>query len=249
MDSHFTFFDRSCSHELTNEIDGFLTCISCGLVIEHQVFESSVKKSDFNHPVLNDPHSHPLISNSKLSNSTPFFKQTQKPSKDIETLKEMLNRDLFSVEVFNLAHELILKWQKAKIPYKKSHLPYAVYFASKSLDFPINPRTLSKYLNIGVKEIFRLEKILPLKNDFSPIKYIFKFGETLKIKFKDLKKCESQCLKLSKNLCIQPVILATSIIVYNFPNIDIQFLCEISHVSMNTIKKWTSLFDELLQEN
>lgn len=230
METSFSLHN-SCKHDQSYEIDGFLTCILCGRVINEQVFENNLTNCDLICPP--SPPS-PIFENAAFSYTT----------KEKNLLTEMLNRDFFSKEVYHTAYGLIQKWQKEKIVYKKYHTPYSIYFASKIHDYPICMKTISNFLGVDLKEIFKLQKIIPLKRDISPSRYIFKFGKILHINFQNLKIAENLANRLYENLAIQPLILAISILIYLNPKIDVAYLCNISHVSYATIKKWMKIFHD-----
>lgn len=227
MESDSTI-SNSCKHEQSFEIDGFLTCILCGIVIDEQIYENPIKNKN----------SLPQITSYTLVNSPPSY------SRERVLLEEMLNRDYLSSEVCNTALHLIEKWGKENVMLKKFHLPYSIYYASKIKNFPICIKTISNFLGIDIKEFLKLEKNLPLKNEISPSKYIFKFGKILKLHFSQINECKNTAKILYEILTIQPIILAASVIFFKHPQINVEYLSKVTHVSIVTIKKWVKIFHE-----
>lgn len=215
-----------CEHHHTGDIEGFNTCFLCGLVLQEQVYEMNFGS------IMNSLDNE---NKSKLN-----IKMEKKIKKDILILEEMYERDFFSFDVLEESKIFIKKWAQDKVPFSNLHCAYSIYFSSKKLNFPILLHQISSFLNISLKDIYRLEKIIPCKESILPSRYVNKFGGILNISFQDIKQISSHADYLILTTNINPICLAISMIYSKIPNLDIKTLSSISNISIPSIIKWKS---------
>lgn len=220
-----------CDHNLTDDIEGFNTCLLCGLVLHEQSYVM-----DFG-SILES-------SGNEIKSEKSCKMKKNRNKNDFCLLKEMYERDFFSFEVLQLSKSYIKKWAEDKIPFSKFHCAYAVYFSSKKLNFPILIHQISSFLNISLKDIYRLEKIIPCKESILPSKYVNKFGGILNIPYSDIKQICYHVDHLISTTNISPICLAISMIYSKIPNLEIKTLSAISYTSIPSIVKWKTIFEK-----
>lgn len=221
---------KQCDHKYTDDIEGFNTCLLCGLVLYEQVFmNTNLHDSNFENR-----------KNLECSKQ----KSHKRLSQNKQLLKEMYNRDFFSYEIYCHSKILIEKWLNEKVPFVKYHSAYAVYYSSKLLNFPIIIHQILSFLNIDIKEFFRLEKIIPSEKSILPSKYVNKFGGILKISYPLIHKISILADKLILKTNITPICLAISLIYISNKSLDVSYLSLISYVSIPSIKKWSKILKD-----
>lgn len=220
---------EKCGHKYSSDIDGFNTCIQCGLVLSSQ---------NFLEPQYENERKEIFGDKQKNIDRIKFEKKFRN---DILLLKEMYSRDFFSYEVYQQSKILLRKWLDENQPFSKFHCAYSVYYASKMLNFPILMFQIILFLNIEFKDVYRLEKILPNKEIIQPSKYVNKFGGILNIPYKNIVLISEIADNLISKTNINPICLAICLLYNKISSLNIKTLSQISNISIPTIKKWNKI--------
>ena len=236
--------NQTCAHPFTNEVDGFLTCVGCGLVLENSIFldENSSKKKCLWNEIIEEKYSRFYEKNEDKKNEN--FKNIVRLKSKILLLREMYERDFFSLQILHEAENLLTLWKKNKVPFSNFHCAYSIYFASKKNNFPLIFNQITSFLNINEKDVLRLEKILPTHTIIPSSKFVNKFGAIMKVPYKDIVKISKISDILFEKINISSPVLAVSLIFYFFPSLNLLFLSRISNVSQPTIKKWVKILSQ-----
>ena len=214
-----------CEHENQAEVEGYLTCIDCGHVVSESVFECDTQSITF------------LKSEEPLDNSA------------LDLLNEIYHKDIISKELLDLCILHIKKWSKEKLPLRKYHTCFAIYYCSRMIDFPISLCEISKLFQIPPKKICLLEKFVPRLKQLSPHSFLSKYCAMLKISFHEERKMRELCEIIDRNLNIQPSIAAAVLISIIDGKYSISQISNVSLVTIQTIRKWRKIFTLYLPKN
>lgn len=231
--------NSQCLHTQTRDLDGFHVCISCGLVLDNLVFCPYDLKKTF---VLNESLSCDQNIEYICEKNTPNHsedKKYKKISKKKSELYEIYQKNFINFEVYQLCVYLVEKWIDLKIPLEKYHIIYSVYYASRKLGLPISLKEISIFFQISIKQICRLEKILPITNNLNTEDFIFKYCSILSIPYIKAKKCLLTLGNVKKNLDIPDCILAACIIFHTNPELSLSKICSLCNISEYSLNKWT----------
>jgi len=214
-----TFDIKQCKHLNIHEIDGFNTCIDCGIVLDTMVFEkSNINKEERSHSTI------PKIKNS--------------------ILYELYSKNKISKDLMLLCDEYIIKWYKQKIPLRKHHVYFSLYYCSRKINFPLSLKEISKIFNVSVKKICILEKFIPIEYVFSPYEYIVKYCKSLSLKEIDIKNIYQRYQSIESMINKRIHVLIASLIFLYKPELKIRNISSITHVTEHSIKKCSIFLKE-----
>jgi transcription initiation factor TFIIIB Brf1 subunit/transcription initiation factor TFIIB len=237
---------KQCMHDINGEKDGFIVCFECGLILENHVYESGVIENRVNDIFL------PPLSLTSIK-----FTANKHKIEDVymtnlcDNLNEICARNLISHEVKNLCVFYIKHWKDKKIPYRKDHLYYAIYYCCRLKNYPFSLKEICNYFKISTKNISRLEKIIPLENSafLSCGNYVEKYCSRFELSYTAIQKVKEVCLILEQNYNIQPVILIGCVISVLHADITQKSITNKLNISPATIKKWKDVVSNFLQDS
>jgi len=179
-----------CEHNYCVEQDGFQTCFNCGLVIDTLTFE---------------------INNTPIS----IESKHRELENDISILLEMHERDMISKNVVDFAIKTIREWNKDNIGIKKYSLPFALYYATRTLNYPLTLFEICDFFQVSLKKISKMEKIFNFSKTLSGKVYAEKFCRLLDIKYQTIKVIKDQCKYFENILNLQPLTILSALIKIN----------------------------------
>ena len=199
----------ACNHYETN-VDDTIVCFYCKKVLNNIVFSPS---------------------------SSIKYENENENTDENDIIFELLGKNIITKKVLIDAKHFQEKWCKLKIPLKKYHKAYSIYYACKHNNFPLSVKEIAFYFQTSVKNILKCEKYI--KNDFNQyaIDFLNLFSVHLGLTFMDQKIIEKTIYFYEKKIQKSPSMTTASCILLTFPNIDKKKLCEISYLSIGAIMK------------
>lgn len=212
---------EDCSHINTLERDGYYLCSDCGLILDDCVYSNDVKFEDYD-----------------------SYQEFSKENSD-SILYEMLERNMISKQVLDLAEIFLKKWGKDDRPKKSLHTVFSIYCASRQLDYPITLKELCDFFQVSIKKISEMESIFGFRKMNNVFTYIEKYCGILGINFKDQKIIRSKCELFEKKKSIQPIILLACVIyIFGKGKWTYKDLANIFNVCEQSVKKWVKYFNQ-----
>jgi transcription initiation factor TFIIIB Brf1 subunit/transcription initiation factor TFIIB len=217
-----------CTHQYNGEKDGLIVYFDCGLVIDNFTFEHEHNYEHF---------------------SEKTSPQTKRIKNSCELLQEIHCKNIISKQLLDTCIFYVKKWEKDKIPYKKNHAYFAIYYCSRLINFPISLKEIIKTFDIHPKAFSKLEKVITNVETISIDFYIEKYCAKFEIPFNKIKEITPVCKIFDKQFNVQPLIIIAVIISLFHPKKSVECISKVMSVSSATIQKWKKKFMKYVNDN
>lgn len=203
-----------CLHESEVEKEGYIVCTLCGFVLETQTF---INKESFE------------------SKEKQIWESAENY---FDPILELVEKDIISREVYDLAMEKKKEMAIQKKPKRAYHELFAIYFASRMLNYPLTLSTLCDVLNVPFKKISEVEKHFNFTKSNSCEVYLNKYCKILKIPQNQLNEIKDLVIFLENRLNTRPLTIVAGVIKLKFENLSFNEISNIFSISRQTLDKF-----------
>ena len=210
--------NKKCEHKYSGEIEGFLTCFQCGVVLEKMIFESM----------------------DRILPSSP------KSKINFGVLHELLERGMINHEILRETKILVTAWCEEKKPYKKYHIIYGVFKTARANDYPLCLKELCAFFGEKNNVITKMEKVFGEVKNINPVNLINRVCGLLKIPFPIQKKIESKFSHLQKVISLNDIYICALCFKIYVPELKNRTICQALMISENFFSKNAHVLKEYL---